>query len=86
MCQHYHTSSIIIHSRKLMLKVLQNRFKPQAENVIAEEQACFRDGRSTQEHILRGGRSTQEHILRDGRSTLEHIFNLCVPCEKYQQH
>ena len=55
MCQHYHTSSIIIHSSKLMLKVLQNRFKPQAENVIAEEQACFRDGRSTKEHVIRDG-------------------------------
>ena len=30
-----------------MLKVIQNRLKPQAEAIIAEEQAGFRAGRST---------------------------------------
>ena len=35
-----------------MLKVIQNRLKPQAEAIIAEEQAGFRAGRSTCEQIF----------------------------------
>ena len=35
-----------------MLKIILNRLKPQAEKIIAEEQAGFRAGRSTTEQIL----------------------------------
>ena len=35
-----------------MLKVILNRLKPQAEEIIAEEQAGFKAGRSTTEQIL----------------------------------
>ena len=35
-----------------MLKVILNRLKPQAEEIIAEEQAIFRAGRSTTEQIF----------------------------------
>ena len=35
-----------------MLKVILNRLKPQAEEIIAEEQAGFRAGRSTTEQIF----------------------------------
>ena len=35
-----------------MLKILLNRLKPQAEMIIAEEQAGFRMGRSTTEQIF----------------------------------
>ena len=35
-----------------MLKILLNRLKPQAEWIIAEEQAGFRAGRSTTEQIF----------------------------------
>ena len=34
-----------------MLKIILNRFKPQAEKIIAEEQAGFRASRSTTEQI-----------------------------------
>ena len=46
-CQNYRTISLISHPSKVMLKVLLNRLKPQAEKIIAEEQAGFRAGRST---------------------------------------
>ena len=46
-CKNYCTISLICHPSKVLLKVLLNRLKPQAESVIAEEQACFRSGRST---------------------------------------
>ena len=41
-----------------MLKVIINMLKPQAEEIIAEEQAGFRIGRSTTEHIYTGVYST----------------------------
>ena len=34
-----------------MLKIIQNRHQPQAEEIIAEEQAGFRAGRSTTEQL-----------------------------------
>ena len=45
------TMSLISHLSKVMLRILQNRLKPQAE-IIKEEQAGFRAGRSTTEQIL----------------------------------
>ena len=47
-CQNYRTISLISHPNKVMLKIILNRLKPQAE-IIAEEQAGFRAGRSTTE-------------------------------------
>ena len=35
-----------------MLKIILNRLKPQAQEIIAEEQAGFRAGRSTTEQIF----------------------------------
>ena len=35
-----------------MLKIILNRLKPQAEKIIAEEEAGFRAGRSTTEQIF----------------------------------
>ena len=51
-CQNYRTISLISHPSKVMLKTILNRLKPQAEKIIAEEQAGFRLGRSTTEHIF----------------------------------
>ena len=49
MCQNYRTISLISHPRKVMLKILLTRLQLQAEEIIAEEQAGFRMGRSTTE-------------------------------------
>ena len=51
-CQNYRTISLISHASKVMLKVILNRLKPQAEEIIAEEQAGFRSERSTTEQIF----------------------------------
>ncbi|WP_419585599.1 RNA-directed DNA polymerase, partial [Thiolapillus sp.] len=51
-CQNYRTISLISHPSKVMLKVIPNRLKPQAEKIIAEEQAGFRAGRSTTEQVF----------------------------------
>ena len=51
-CQNYRTISLIGHPSKVMLKIIQNRLKPQAEKIIAEGQVGFRAGRSTTEQIF----------------------------------
>ena len=40
-CQHYPTISLISHPSKVMLKIILNRLKPQAEKTIVEERAGF---------------------------------------------
>ena len=51
-CQNYRTISPISHPSKVVLKIILNRLKPQAEKIIAEEQAGLRAGRGTTEQIL----------------------------------
>ena len=51
-CQYYRNISLISHPSKVMLKIILNRLKPQAEKIVAEEQAGFRTGRSTTEQIF----------------------------------
>ena len=46
------TINLISHPSKVMLKILLDRLKPEAEKIIAEEQAGFRPGRSTTEQIF----------------------------------
>ena len=51
-CQNYRTIIPISHPSKVVLKIILNRLKPQAEKIIAEEQAGFRAGRSTTKKIF----------------------------------
>ena len=51
-CQNFRTISLISHPSSVMLKIILNRLEPQAEKIIAEEQAGFRAGRSTTEQIF----------------------------------
>ena len=55
-----------------MLKVILNRLKPQAEKIIAEEQADFRAGRSTTEQIF-NLRILCEKYLKQ-QQDLYHVF------------
>ena len=51
-CQNYRTISLISHPSKVILKIILNRLKPQAEKIIAEEQAGFTAGTSTTEQVF----------------------------------
>ena len=55
-----------------MLRVILNRLKPQAEEIIAEEQAGFRAGRSTTEQIY-NLRILYEKYLQP-QQNLDHVF------------
>ena len=72
LCQNYKTISLISHSSKVMLKVILNRLKPQAEEIIAEEQAGFRAGRSTTEQIF-NLRTLCEKYLQH-QQNMYHVF------------
>ena len=51
-CNNYRTISLICHSSKVMLGIILNGLRPQAEKIIAIEQAGFRTERSTTEQIF----------------------------------
>ena len=72
LCQNYRTISLISHPSKVMLKIILNRLKPQAEQIIAEEQAGFRSGRSTTEQIF-NVRLIMEKYLQH-QQQLYHVF------------
>ena len=72
LCQNYRAISLISHSSTVMLKVILNRLKPQAEEIIAEEQAGFRAGRSTTEQIF-NLRILCEKYLQN-QQNLYHVF------------
>ena len=55
-----------------MLKVILNRLKPQAEKIIAEEQAGFRAGRSTTEQIFNLHILCEEYLQH--QQDLYHVF------------
>ena len=40
-CQNYRTISLICHPSKIMLRVILNRLKAKAEELLAEEQAVL---------------------------------------------
>ena len=51
-CNNYRTLSLICHPSKVLLRVILNRLKHQAKDIIAEEQAGFMKERSTAEQIF----------------------------------
>ena len=65
-------NSLINLPSKVMLKILLNRLKPRAEEIIAEEQAGFRAGRSTSEHIFNLRTLYEKHLQY--QQSLYHVF------------
>ena len=72
LCQNYRTISLISHSSKVMLKNILNRLKPQAKEIIAEEQAGFRAGRSTTEQIFNLRILCEKYLQH--QQNLYHVF------------
>ena len=71
-CHNYRTISLISHPCKVMLKIILNRFKPQVEKIITEEQAGFRAGGSTTEQIFRLQISCEKYLQH--QQDLYHVF------------
>ena len=71
-CQNYRTISLISHSSKVILRILLNRLKAKAEEILSEEQAGFRPGRSTAEQIFNLRLLIEKHL--DHQQPLYHNF------------
>ena len=72
LCQNYRTINLISQPSKVMLKIILNRFQPQAEEVIAEEQAGFRSGRSITEQIFNLRILCEKYLQH--QQNLYHVF------------
>ena len=55
-----------------MLKIILNKLQPQAEEIIAEQQACFRAGKSTTEQILNPRILWEKYLPH--KQNLYHVF------------
>ena len=84
LCQNYTTISLISHPSKVMLKIILNSLQPQAEEIIAEEQAGFRAGRSTTEQIFNcrilcekylQHQQNLYHVLIDFKKALDRVWH-----------
>ncbi|MES8499901.1 reverse transcriptase domain-containing protein, partial [Cutibacterium acnes] len=50
-CSNYHTIALILHSSKVMLKILQPRLQQYVNHGLPDVQAGFRKGRGTRDQI-----------------------------------
>ena len=93
LCQNYRTISLISHPSKVIL----NRLQPQAEEIIAEEQAGFRAGRSTTEQIFNlmifcekylQHQQNLYHVFIDVKKAFDRVWHeaLCATMRKYNNH
>ena len=94
LCQNYRTISLISHPSKVMLKLILNRLQPQAEEIIAEEQAGLRAGRSTTEQIFNlrilcekymQHQQNPYHVFIDFKKAFDRVWHdaLCATMRKY---
>ena len=50
-CSNYHTIALILHTRKVMLKILQARLQQYVNRELPDVQAGFRKGRGSRDQI-----------------------------------
>ena len=70
LCQNYRTISLISHPSKVMRRILLNRLKPKAEEIIKEERVGLRAERSTTEQIFNLGNLCKKYT--------QHQQSLCL--------
>ena len=77
LCQNYRTIRLISHPSKVMLKIILNRLQPQAEEIIGEEQAGFRTGRSTTEKLFSPGILGEKYLQHQ-----QNLYNIFIDFKK----
>ena len=50
-CSNYHTTALILHTSKVMVKILQARLQQYVNHELSDVQAGFRKGRGTRDQI-----------------------------------
>ena len=76
-CSNYHTISLISHTNKVMLKILQARLQQYMNHDLPDVQAGFRKDRGTRDQIA-------QHLLdhwKSERVPEKHLLLLYWPCQ-----
>ena len=59
-CPNYHTSGLISHASKVVLKILQSKLKQYMNHELPDVQASFRKGRRTRDQIATSAGSSRK--------------------------
>ena len=70
-CSNYHTISLISHTSKAMLKILQARLQQYMNHELPDVQAGFRKGRGAKDQI-----TNSRWIIKKARVPEKHLFLL----------
>ena len=69
-CSNYRTIALILHSNKVMLKILQARLQQYMNRDLPDVQAGFRKGRKTRNQIAIGSSKKEESSRKTSTSAL----------------
>ena len=75
-CTNYHTIAFILHTSKVMLKILQARLQQYMNCELSNVQAGFRKGRGTRDQI-----ANIHGIIEKARVPEKHLFLLYLLCQ-----
>ena len=70
-CSNYHTTVLISHASKVILKILQARLQQYVNRELPDVQAGFRKSRGTRDHI-----ANIQWIIEKARVPEKHLFLL----------
>ena len=70
-CSNYHTTELISHASKIMLKILQARLQQYINQECPDVQSGFRKGRGTRDQI-----ANIHWIIGKARAFLKNLFHL----------
>ena len=70
-CSNYHTTALISHTSKVMVKILQARLQQYVNHELSDVQAGFRKGRGTRDQI-----TNIQWIIEKVRVPEKHLFLL----------
>ena len=76
-CSNYHTTALISHASKVMLKILQARLQQYVNRELPGVQAGFRKGRRTRDQI-----ANIHWIMEKGRKFQKNIYFCFSDCAK----
>ena len=76
-CSNYHTTALISHTSKVMLKILQARLQQYVKRELPDVQAVFRKGRGTRDHI-----ANICWIIKKARKFQKNIYFCFIDCTK----
>ena len=91
-CSNYHTSALISHASKVMLKILQARLQQYVNHELPDVQTRFRKGRGTRDQIAnicwitKKAREFQKNIdfcFVDYAKAFDSVDRVTINCEKF---